>query len=67
MAALERHYTVAEVAKLWQLSEDTIRGLFRDRPDVVKIGSPEKRNKRSYFMLRIPESALQKVHAELRA
>jgi len=31
MAALERHYTVGEVAKLWQLSTETIRTLFRNR------------------------------------
>jgi hypothetical protein len=31
MAGLERHYTVGEVAKLWQLSTETIRTLFRNR------------------------------------
>jgi len=64
--ALERHFTVAEVAALWNLSDDTIRNLFRDMPGVVKLGSHERRHKRGYLSLRIPESVVQKVHAELR-
>ncbi len=68
MAALERHYSVQEIAELWELSADTIRRLFRDRAGVLKLDSPEnvRRHKRSYCVLRIPESVLQKVHAELR-
>jgi len=66
MAALERHYTVSEVATLWQLSEDTIRNIFRDVPGVLKLASPEKRFKRGYCVLRIPESILQQVHASMR-
>ncbi len=66
MAALERHFTVAEVAELWQLSEDTIRKIFRDVPGVLKIGAPESRFKRGYLVLRIPESILQKVHESMR-
>lgn len=66
MAALERHYTPAEVAQLWNLSEDTIRRIFRDRPGVLRVGTGEQRHKRGYISLRIPESVLQKAHAELR-
>jgi hypothetical protein len=66
MAALERHYTVSEVASLWNLSEDSIRRIFRDLPGVLKLNSPEKVHKRGYCVLRIPESVLQRVHAELR-
>jgi hypothetical protein len=66
MAALEKHYTVSEVATLWQLSEDSIRRIFRDKPGVLKLNSPETLKKRGYCVLRIPETVLQKVHAELR-
>ena len=68
MAAIEKHYTVSEIAALWQLSEDTIRKIFRDVPGVLRIGSPEtiRPKKRGYLILRIPESILQKVHADLR-
>jgi hypothetical protein len=64
MSALERH-TVAEVAALWGFSPDTIRKIFRDHPGVLKIGSPERRFKRGYVSIRIPESIVQRVHAEL--
>jgi hypothetical protein len=66
MAAFERHYSVAEVASLWNLSEDSIRRLFRDKPGVLKLDSPERLRKRGYCVLRIPESVVQKIHAELR-
>jgi len=66
MAALEKHYTVADVASLWQLSEDSIRRIFRDHPGVLKLASPEQRFKRGYCVLRIPESVVQKMHADMR-
>jgi hypothetical protein len=66
MAALEKHYSVAEIATLWNLSEDSIRNIFRDEPGVLKIGSSFKRKKRGYVVLRVPESILQKVHESLR-
>ena len=66
MAALEKHYSVSEVAKLWSLSEDTIRKLFRDDPAVLKIGEEEKLHKRGYLVLRIPESVLLRTHEKLR-
>jgi hypothetical protein len=65
MAALERHYTAKEVGKLWQLSEDTVRALFRDYPGVLKIAQPARRFKRAYVSIRIPESVVQKRHADL--
>jgi hypothetical protein len=60
--ALERHYTVAEVAKIWALSEKTIRRMFEDEPGVFQWGAPETRRKRGYQTLRIPESILLRVH-----
>jgi hypothetical protein len=65
MAALERHYTATEVASLWQISADTVRKLFHNIHGVLKITQPARRGKRSYVSLRIPESVLQKLHAEL--
>ena len=65
MSALERHFSVQEISELWNLSTETIRNLFRDVPGVLKIGKHETRYKRGYVTLRIPESVLQRVHAEL--
>jgi hypothetical protein len=67
--ALERHYSVTEVAKMWALSEKTVRRMFGDEDGVLNWGAPETRRKRGYRTLRIPESVLHRVHRkrELRA
>src|SRR5579862_1763001 len=64
--ALERHYSVCELAQLWGLSEKTIRRMFVDEPGVMKWGHEEGRFKRGYMTLRIPESVVQRVHRRLR-
>jgi hypothetical protein len=63
--ALERHYSVIEVAKLWGLSENTIRRMFTGEPGVVEWGGEESRFKRAYKTMRIPESVVQRVHRRL--
>jgi transcriptional regulator GlxA family with amidase domain len=60
--ALEQHYSVTEVAKMWALSEKTVRRMFEDEDGVLHWGTPETRRKRSYRTLRIPESVLHRVH-----
>jgi AraC-like DNA-binding protein len=65
MSAFEQHYTVQEIAEQWHLSEKVVRNLFRDELGVIKIDSPERRFKRGYCTLRIPESVVQRVHARL--
>jgi transcriptional regulator GlxA family with amidase domain len=62
MSAIERHFSVKTVAKLWGYSEETIRRLFREEKGVLKIGSPETRYKRKRWQLSIPESVLIRVH-----
>ena len=64
MSAIEKHHSVPEIAKAWGLSQDTVRALFKDRPGVFKLESPEKRFKRGYTVLRIPEMLMRKVYAE---
>jgi len=65
MSAFEKHYDSMELAKMWHLSDDTVRVLFSNLPGVLKFNRPETRNKRGYLTLRIPESVAAKVHAEL--
>jgi transcriptional regulator GlxA family with amidase domain len=62
--AIERHYTVAEVAILWNLSRDTIRRLFQNEPGVIVLTAATHRGKRRYKTLRIPESVLLRVHRQ---
>jgi AraC-like DNA-binding protein len=60
--ALERHYTVPEVAELWGMSEKSVRRLFAEESGVLRWGTPETLRKRGYCNLRIPESVLIRVH-----
>lgn len=64
-ACEERHYSVNELAVLWNLSKQTIRRLFQDEPDVVRIGDTDVSRKRAYVTLRIPESVVRRVHQRL--
>ena len=60
---VERHYTVEEIAELWQLSKDAIRRLFRNEPGVLVLSGPISRvRKRPYKTIRIPESVVRRVH-----
>ena len=64
--ALERHYTVAEVAKIWGWSETKVREVFRDEPGVLQTKLRTLRpRKRENVALRIPESVLLRVHARM--
>ena len=65
--ALERHYTVPELAKLWFFSESTIRRLFIKEPGVIKIAHQATRVRRGYTSLRIPERIAQRVHRRLQS
>jgi hypothetical protein len=62
----EKHYSVLELAALWNLSENTIRRIFENEPGVLKWGSKEGRFKRRYTTLRIPETVVLRVHRRLR-
>lgn len=65
--ALERHYTVSELSKLWFFSENTIRRLFSQEPGVIKIIRKATRVKRGYTSLRIPERVAENVHRRLQS
>jgi hypothetical protein len=61
----ERHYAVAEVAELWNLSTDVVRNLFEHEPGVLVLGDYGSRSKRRYTTLRIPQSVAERVHRRL--
>jgi hypothetical protein len=61
--ASERHYTIAEVGEMWNLSKDTVRRIFQNEPGVLVLGDTSpRRRKRPYKTLRIPASVAQRVH-----
>jgi hypothetical protein len=51
LAALEKHYSVADLAKLWLFSESTVRRIFINEPGVLKLVHEETRYKRRYASL----------------
>jgi hypothetical protein len=61
----ERHYSVSEVATMWNLSPDAVRKIFQGEPGVLVLGGSELTRKRRYTTLRIPESVLIRVHRRL--
>jgi hypothetical protein len=61
----EVHFSVVQVAKLWNISPDLARQLFRQEPGVLKIERPRGRFKRVYTTLRIPQSVLNRVYTRL--
>ena len=64
--ALQRHYTIKELATSWNVSTSTITRIFRDEPGVLKIGRAQpRRGRRSWIMLRIPESVVERVYRRL--
>lgn len=64
--ASEKHYSVIEIAKLWALSEKTVRRIFEQESGVIHWSREETVHKRGYRTLRVPETVLHRVHCRLR-
>jgi hypothetical protein len=62
----ERHFSVIQIAEMWNLGVDKTRELFTDEPDVVHIGKGERRFCRGYITLRVPASVVRRVHTRLK-
>jgi hypothetical protein len=61
-----RHYSVPEIAELWNLSDDAVRKIFEKEPGVLVIGDQKSvGRKRRYATLRIPEDVVERVHRRL--
>ena len=61
----EHHYSVRELAAMWNLSDDTIRRLFANEPDVQVVERPGRTEKRRFRTLRIPVSVAQRVYLRM--
>lgn len=65
----DRYYTVKEIAALWHLSQSKVRELFECEQDIFREGHPTRRigprTRRGYYMTRLSESAVLKVHRRL--
>lgn len=60
--ALERHYRVAELAKIWKLGRETVRLLVRNEQGVIKIRLGPKKANTTYS---VPESVAVRLHTRL--
>ena len=56
-----RYYSAREIAELLNLSQDSVRKLFQDEPDVLVLGDQSSKYKRRYTTLRVPDSVLRRV------
>ncbi len=62
----EKHYAVAEVAAMWNISRDLTRSMFEKEPVVLVLeGNGSRQHGRRYRTLRIPESVVARVHRRL--
>jgi transcriptional regulator GlxA family with amidase domain len=65
-ASMEKHFSVAQVAERWGLSEDSVRRLFEKEPGVLVIEPVRTRfSRRRYRTLRIPAAVVERVHRRL--
>jgi hypothetical protein len=63
---MERHYTVAELAKAWHMGQRQIREWFINENGVIRfgVGRLTKNRQRTYISLRIPESVARRVYRQ---
>ena len=63
---VERHFTVSELAELWQISQDSATRLFEGEPGVFDPQpTPRSRRRRRKRNLRIPESVAARVYRRM--
>lgn len=60
-----RHFTVREIAEMWNLSDDVVRDLFEHESGVIAIERPRSKRKRRYLTLRIPQDVAERVYRRL--
>jgi hypothetical protein len=60
----ERHYSVAELAELWNLSPNKVREMFQGESGVLAIGECRSKFGRHRYRvtLRIPQSVAERVY-----
>jgi AraC-like DNA-binding protein len=63
--ALEKHYSLEEVAEAWGISVRSARRIFRDQPGVADLNAHKSSlTSRPYSVLRVSASAAARVHEQ---
>lgn len=57
----ERHYTIAELAKMWNFSTEFVRQIVRGEPGVTEWVRQQP-GRRRYSVLRIPRSVAARLY-----
>lgn len=57
----ETHYTVGELAAMWNLSAEFVRQIVRHEPGVTEWVR-QKPGRRRYRVLRVPESVAERIY-----
>ncbi|HXB70242.1 MAG TPA: hypothetical protein VNY05_18465 [Candidatus Acidoferrales bacterium] len=58
----EKHYSIADLAKQWRLSRETIRQLLLDEPGVLRIRLGRKKAHTRYS---VPAHVAIRIHSRL--
>ena len=58
------HYSIADLARQWRISRETVRLLIRDEPDVIRISLGRKKSMCRYS---VPASVATRIHNRLTA
>jgi hypothetical protein len=66
--AAHANYTVAQAAEILNLSQDKVRKMFQNEPDVERLTDTDagKKRKRKYVTLRIPPEVFERVRRRMK-
>jgi hypothetical protein len=66
-AFAERHYSLLEIAKMWNLDIKPVRRMFEGEPEVVVLDSSTegKMSRRKHKIVRVPEHVVLRVYARM--
>ena len=62
----ERHFTISELAEIWQFSKEFVRQLVQNEPGVTEWVR-QVPGKRRYRILRIPQSVAERLYRRAQA
>lgn len=60
----EAHYSIADLAKQWRISRETVRLLVKDEPGVIRVRLGRKKSMCRYS---VPASVATRIHTRLTA
>jgi hypothetical protein len=63
-STFELHYSIAQLAKLWNIGREAVRLLVKDEPGIFRLSLGRKKSMVRYS---IPASVAQRIHARMTA